>query len=345
MKNTAWSIITATLTFVLLSVVQLIVKPPLLLGERLLEGGGWIQIAVAAIFAGWLYLKMSPRATRGLWRRRIWLIFSIIFFGQLLLGITADTLFLMSGKLHFPIPGLIPVGAIYRWQLSFMPILFLITILLSGGAWCSQLCYFGAFDAFASGSGRGSGVHTRSKGNTPARVSVSLHRHSLTTSQRTRLRLSILVLFITIAIALRLLSVPGLIATALAAIAGIIGLLIILLFSRRQHTMVHCTAYCPAGTLVSYLKHLSPWRFRINPDRCTHCMACTRSCRYGALQKENILNHRPALTCTLCGDCLPSCHHQALEYRFAGLSPVFSEKLWICITITLFTCFLMIARI
>lgn len=324
MKNKSWIIATSIITFLLLSIVQIIVKPPLLLGERLFSGGGWIQILMAALLSGWLYHKMSPRATRSIWRKRIWLIFSIVFFGQLLLGITIDSIFLLSGTLHFPIPGLIPLGAVYRWQLSFMPVLFLTTILLSGGAWCSQLCYFGAFDSISAGHGKNRTIQKK---------------------QRIRIRFSILVLFTIVAIILRLCSLSSLPATILAAAMGIVGLLIILIFSRKYNIMVHCTTYCPAGTLVAYLKYLSPWRFRIDTRQCTRCMACARSCRYDALQKQNILQGSPGISCTYCGDCLVACSHQALGYRIFNLSTNRSEKLWLCTTIILFTCFLMIARI
>lgn len=324
MKNKSWIIATSILTFILLTIVQLIVKPPLLLGERLFSGGGWIQIFVATLLSGWLYHKMSPRTTRSIWRKRIWLIFSVVFFSQLILGITIDSIFLMSGTLHFPIPGLIPLGAIYRWQLSFMPILFLITILLSGGAWCSQLCYFGAFDAISAGQGK---------------------HLSIQKKQRLQIRLSVLILFTIVAIILRLFAFSPIIATVLAGTMGIIGLSILLIFSRKRKIMVHCTAYCPAGTLVTYLKHLSPWRFRIDPNQCTHCMACTRTCQYDALQKENILQGKTGDSCTYCGDCLSACRHGALGYHIFGLQPLQAEKLWLCTTIIFFTCFLMIARI
>ena len=324
MKNKSWIITTSILTFTLLTIVQVVVKPPLLLGERLSPGGGWVQIFIATLLSGWLYHKMSPRATRSIWRKRIWLLFSVVFFCQLFLGIIIDSVFLMSGTLHFPIPGLIPLGAIYRWQLSFMPILFLITIFLSGGAWCSQLCYFGAFDSLAAGRGK---------------------QLPIPPKKRFRIRLSILILFIAIAIILRLFALSSLLATILAVTIGIIGLLILLVFSRKRKIMVHCTTYCPAGTLVAYLKYISPWRFRIDTRQCTQCMACTRFCLYDALQKENIRQGHPGNTCAYCGDCLPACHHQALGYHIFNLSPIRSEKLWLCTTITLFTCFLMIARI
>ena len=65
------AILTTIVAGMLLSVVQVVVKSPLLLGERLLSGGGWIQIVLAALFGGWLYLQMFDRKRRGMWRRRI----------------------------------------------------------------------------------------------------------------------------------------------------------------------------------------------------------------------------------------------------------------------------------
>lgn len=318
------AVVTMCCTGGLLSIVQMMVHPPLLLAERLLPGGGWIQVILAALFSGWLYLKMFDRAKRAVWRRRIWLLFSVVFFSQLALGIFADSVFLMSGKLHFPIPGLIPTGVFYRGEMSFMPFLFLVTILLSGGAWCSQLCYFGVWDNLAAGKNG--------------------KRRGIASGTRTRMRWTVLALFILVACGLRVFDVPVMYATIIAAFAGLVGIGVIVFVSRKRKIAVHCSAYCPAGTLVAYLKYISPWRFRMN-DRCVHCMACSRVCRYDALPKESVLKGRPAVNCTLCGDCLTACHHGALEYHFLRLSPLAAERLWLGTTLVLFTCFLSIARV
>ena len=318
------AILTTIVAGMLLSVVQVVVKPPLLLGERLLPGGGWVQIVLAALFGGWLYLQMFDRKRRGVWRRRIWLLFSIVFFSQLFLGIFVDSMFLKSGKLHFPIPGLIPAGVFYRGEVSFMPFLFLVTILLSGGAWCSQLCYFGAWDSLAAGKD--------GKREVPS------------SKMRSRMRWTVLFVFIGVASALRGFGVPVIYSTGIAVFAGCVGIMIIWFVSKRRHVAMHCSSYCPAGTLVMYLKYVSPWRLRLN-DRCRHCMACTRVCRYGALSKADVLKGRPAINCTLCGDCLAGCRHDALEYHFWGISPILAERLWLGTTLVLFTCFLSIARV
>ena len=139
------------------------------------------------------------------------------------------------------------------------------TLLLSGPAWCSQLCYFGAFDAWSA------------KGKTEKNV-FRYHK---------QLRYSVFFLVIAGAIALRLSGASGWMATVAGLIVGIIGLGIMLILSRRKKKMIHCSSYCPIGTLVSFMKYLSPFRVKLNTD-CTHCMACLKSCKYDALHKENI---------------------------------------------------------
>ena len=74
----------------LLSIVQIMPKNPLLIGERLFPYGGWIQVILAMLYSGWLCHKMQDRQERPKWRKRAWLLFSIVFFGQLALGIFAD---------------------------------------------------------------------------------------------------------------------------------------------------------------------------------------------------------------------------------------------------------------
>ena len=142
------SAITAILIAVILTIVQVVPNKPLLLLDRFVPSAGWIQVGIAVIYGALLSYKMQDRKERPKWRLRAWLLFSIVFFGQLFLGITVDSVFLMTGKLHLPVPAIILAGPLFRLEGLFMPILFLSTLLLSGPAWCSQLCYFGAFDAW-----------------------------------------------------------------------------------------------------------------------------------------------------------------------------------------------------
>lgn len=181
------SAITAILIAILLTIVQIVPNKPLLLLDRFVPSAGWIQVGIAVIYGALLSYKMQDRKERPKWRLRAWLLFSIVFFGQLFLGITVDSVFLMTGKLHLPVPAIILAGPLFRLEGLFMPILFLSTLLLSGPAWCSQLCYFGAFDAW------------NAKGKTEKNV---FHYHK-------QLRYSVLFIVIAGAIALRLFGATG----------------------------------------------------------------------------------------------------------------------------------------
>jgi len=259
-------------TCVVLGFVHWKVDRPMLMAERFIQGTGWIEILLISLYAGWITHKMLDPAQSAKWRRITWTIFTIVFFGQLAIGLAGYEKFLMTGKLHLPIPVMILAGPVFRGQISFMPILFLSTILISGPAWCSHLCYFGALDNLAA------------KGKTemkPVRNKFMI-KHIL------------LLLIILITVLLRLFDVNTKLTTAIAILFGVVGIGIIISISRRRGKMIHCIVWCPIGTLVNYMKLVSPFRMYID-DSCTNCMACTRYCNYDALGKSDIFGTNSCL--------------------------------------------------
>jgi ferredoxin len=228
----------------------------------------------------------------------------------------------MTGKLHLPIPLMILSGPVFRGSIGFMPILFLSTILVSGPAWCSQLCYFGALDNLSADR----------KTDLKPIMNKFMFKHVL------------ILTIITITILLRLFEVPTQITTLLAVCFGVIGLVIIVFVSRSKGKMVHCILWCPIGTLVNYMKLVSPYRMYID-DSCTDCMACTRFCKYDALNKSDIMNRKPGFTCTYCGDCLASCKTRSIRYKFLCFSDQQARNTWIVLTVSLHAMFLTLGRI
>lgn len=310
-------------TFILLSIVQLkMTENPILIAERFVKGLGWVQIFMISLYGSFVAFKMQKPQNVPKWRNLTWSLFSVVFFSQLLLGLLGAEKFLMTGKLHLPIPMMILAGPINRMELSFMTFLFLSTIILTGPAWCSQLCYFGAIDNIAS------------RGKT--KISRFKFRYEI--------KATILVLIIIAALILRWLKVNLLFTTIIAGVFGLLGLVVILLFSRKQKRMVHCTLYCPIGTLVNLLKPINPFRIDIDSS-CDLCMKCSTHCKYDALRAENIKNKKPGFNCTYCGDCLTACHHQSIKYRFFKLNPYASRNLYLFLTITLHAVFLALAKI
>jgi ferredoxin len=323
-KTFILSVLTFFLTALLLSFVQLKIDRPIILAERFIKHAGWIEIMVLALYAAVVIYKMKDESKSAKWRKITWSIFSVVFFLQLIIGLFGFEKFLMTGKLHFPIPAMILGGPIYRFDISIMPILFLSTIVLTGPAWCSHLCYFGAIDNLASDR----------KGK---KLSKQIQHRNI-------LKHTFLFLVIFSAILFRLFNLNILYVIILSASFGVAGIIVIILVSTRQKRMYHCIVYCPIGTIVNYLKYISPFRMYIE-DNCTECMKCTKYCSYDALNRSDIQNRKPGFTCTYCGDWVSSCKPQSIRYKFFNLSSNASRNLYLVLTITLHAVFLGLARI
>ncbi len=312
-----------TLTFILLAFVQVKVDRPMLMAERFFEGSGWIEIFLIASYGWFVAWKMQDPKEVPQWRKITWTLFSIIFFTQLILGLSGIEKFLMTGKLHLPIPMMIVGGPIYRGELSVMTILFLSTVVLTGPAWCSHFCYFGAFDNLAAGIKR------------PAKGEIK---------NKSAVKWTVLFLVIFMALLLRWLGVPPLATTLIAVAFGLTGITVMILYSKKMNKMVHCSVYCPIGTIVNVTKNVNPFRMYIDKS-CTLCMKCTMYCKYDSLDIMDVKRGKPAAGCTLCGDCLAGCHHDSIKYKFPGLSPQTARNLYLILTITLHATCIALARI
>jgi len=297
-----------------------------LLADRFLPGSGWLAILALAVYAAWLAGRMLDPAAHRRLRPRIWALFSAVFFLQLGLGLAGLPDFLMTGRLHLPVPALIAAGPIFRGGGYFMAILFAATIVLVGPAWCSHLCYIGAWDDQCARRG--------------PRVPRRLGRAWTIGG-----RLAALVLTCGGALLLRLTGAETPTAVWLAAGFGLLGVGVMLFVSRRLGVMAHCAAFCPIGLLGNLLGRLMPWRMRIDRAACTDCGACARACRYSALGQAEISAGRPGLSCTLCGDCSSACAHGAMGYRCAGLPPAAARTVFITLVAALHAVFLGVARI
>ncbi len=310
-------------TFALLAMVQWkMADRPILMAERFWTGAGWIQLTLIAFYGGFVSWKMQDPKNVPYWRNLTWTLFSVVFFGQLLLGLLGAEKFLMTGKLHIPIPMMILAGPLHRFQLSFMTILFISTIVLTGPAWCSQLCYLGAMDNLAA---RGKTKMTKLK-------------------HKVAIKSTILILVIAMALLLRWFNVPTRTTTLMAVAFGLVGIGVMIWFSRKRKKMVHCALYCPIGTIVSLTKPANPFRMFIDSS-CDLCMRCSGHCKYDALNLQDIKNKNPGFGCTYCGDCLTACPHSSIKYKFFRLSPQASRNLYLFLTITLHAAFLALAKI
>ncbi|QJB57802.1 4Fe-4S binding protein [Pseudodesulfovibrio sp. zrk46] len=309
-----------------LTVARSKVSFPILLADRYFPGWGWLEIMLLGFYAQWIGGKMLPPKGHRVCRPRLWAMFSAVFFGQLALGLMGMNEMLMTGNLHLPVPALIAAGPVFRGEGFFMIILFSVTLLLVGPAWCSHLCYIGAWDDVMS-----------RLGPRPAHNAL-LSRLSVAS------RMITLILCIGAALQMRSMGIPGVTAVSYAAVFGLIGVGIMVFISRKAGMMTHCTAFCPMGLVANVFGKISPWRIRVGSD-CTKCGACFTRCRYNALDESRVKLGKPAISCTMCGDCVSACVHKQISYRLPGLSAENARTLFIVIVVSLHAIFLGVARI
>jgi polyferredoxin len=92
------------------------------------------------------------------------------------------------------------------------------------------------------------------------------------------------------------------------------------------------------------LGRLNPFRLRIEAS-CNRCGGCGKVCRYGALPPAAFERGRPALPCTLCGDCLGVCGSASISFGLWGWRAPWARAAFIVIAVALHATFLGVARI
>lgn len=305
-----------------LAMVQTQLDLNILIFERFVDGGGWIEIFLIAAYGAFLSYKMQDITEAPKWRLKSWLLFSIVFFSQLALGLVGFDKFLMTGELHLPVPAMIISGPVYRMEFTFMVFLFLSTIILTGPAWCSHFCYFGGIDNAIAGK-----------------------KQNLNSWQN-KFRIRNMFLFFLIAgtIIFRVFNIHKLYALLGGISVGVAGVLLIVFNSRRSGKMANCMLFCPVGTLVMYLKYINPFRIYIDSS-CTKCGLCNSVCNYDALTKQDIDKGKPGMSCTYCGDCLSMCHAGSIKYKLFNLNPVQARNTFLFLTVSVHSVFMALAKI
>ena len=313
--------------FLILFYLRQVDKLNFLLLERFFPLLGSVQIFLAswygAFFAGKL---IDPKQSRKA-RRRVWIIFGCFFFAQFFLGLLGLDKMLLTGKLHVPVPAFIIYGPIFRGSFSMMPVIVLVSTVLVGAAWCSMLCYFGPFEVFSSN-------------HKPVQPLPAFLRWALKYG-----RLTVLTSGVLITLGLRQVGIELATAVAVSIAYATASLIIMAFVSRKYGGMLHCTTACPMGLLVNLLGKLSPWRLRVEPDRCDNCGACEKICLYRAITPESRKAGKALLRCSLCRDCVSVCGKKALYIGCPGLSPDISWKMFTGLLVVVHAVFLAVAMV
>jgi polyferredoxin len=94
-----------------------------------------------------------------------------------------------------------------------------------------------------------------------------------------------------------------------------------LIFGRRAgcHTICWMAPFMILGRKLRNLVRWPALRLVAEPDKCTHCLTCTRGCPlsldvHSLVQRANMEDGE----CILCGNCADSCTRSAIRFSFSG---------------------------
>ncbi|MDD1705011.1 MAG: 4Fe-4S binding protein [Methanoregula sp.] len=77
---------------------------------------------------------------------------------------------------------------------------------------------------------------------------------------------------------------------------------------------IQCSCFCPLIPANAIIGIVSPFRVRVDLDKCQKCNLCIKSCELFAITKESLEKGGTTIECAKCGKCIDACPQGALDY-------------------------------
>jgi NAD-dependent dihydropyrimidine dehydrogenase PreA subunit len=221
-------------------------------------------------------------------------------------------------------------GALLKWPSSLVMLMmvmlpYVATAVVFGRGWCGWMCFFGGtVEAFMSGAKRRWVLKNWRVRFHPPEGEASVLGGLKEEVKDVKYGLALGLLLVALGAAVPVICMicwTFLIQyfwLGAAFVAAVVVFAMILPFMTKKRWFC---ILCPVGALIGLVESLSPFRVKIDKDKCDKCYDCMRACPMYAMTPKAIEEKgKPVLDCVKCGRCIEVCPKECIDLYVRGTS-------------------------
>ncbi|PWR69825.1 4Fe-4S binding protein [Methanospirillum lacunae] len=229
----------------------------------------------------------------------------------------------LTGKMIFPSTVAALISILLLW---------LAMIILLGRGWCSWICFFGWISQFFA-----------------ALPKKPLIRLDTVPKWAKMLPYALMLFFILIALVtfspvfcswvcpLRIVYDPPMVTSSIEWIQALIfvigGFVLLIAGPFLTKKRLYCSLVCPLLPANALVGIVSPFRVKVDHEKCINCGLCVKTCDVFAITTEKSEKPEPTIECVRCGHCMDKCPKGAIDYTLTGTTTQ-ARTLFIILAVT-----------
>ncbi len=198
--------------------------------------------------------------------------------------------------------------------------------LLFGRGWCGWLCFFGGIDQACAAAAKRPRLRVEGLSKLWRLFPYALLLFLILVAVG-----ALYPLYCAWLCPLRIVYDPPAVNTTLQWLSALIfvggGLVFLVAGPFLTKKRLYCSLICPLLPAAAIIGYLSPFRVKVDRNKCNDCEACVKLCETFAMTEESLVNGEAKMECSRCGRCMDICPKGAIDYRLIGTNigvrPVF----------------------